>query len=76
MNEKMGLWIGIIGYALPILILSGFYFGQFNLMPPGYVLAIDGFVVSKNLVLIALLYFISKLGLFLATYFQKVNYSR
>lgn len=70
MKKQPSFSLAILGYILPIIVLSYLYFNSKALIPAGYDLAIDGYVISKNLVLICNLYFISKLGIFLHEYIE------
>nr|WP_295970086.1 hypothetical protein [uncultured Bacillus sp.] len=65
MDKKFGFSIAILGYILPIVFLIYIYFNDKILIPKGYELAIDSYVMSKNLILIFTFYLISKLGVFL-----------
>lgn len=48
---------------MPILILLYISFKSECLIPKGYELGIDGFVIARALVLISLLHMLSKLGI-------------
>lgn len=65
----MNKWIDLIKLILsiflvftPIIILLCFNSSTELLISNGYELGVDGIVVSKNLIRIATLFFISKLG--------------
>lgn len=62
MNKQSGFSLAILGFILPIAILIYMYFNSKLLLPKGYELALDGYVVSKNLILIFIFYLLSKLG--------------
>lgn len=47
---------------LPLAVSIYFVINPKSLIPPGYDLATDGYVVSKTLIIIFTLYLISKLG--------------
>jgi hypothetical protein len=64
MNKQSGFSIAILSFILPIAFLIYIYFNSEILIPKGYGLALDGYVVSKNLILIFIFYLVSKLGVF------------
>lgn len=58
----------IIAYFLigiPFLVVFYFIINSKQLIPNGYELAVDGYIVSRTILLIFGLYLIFKLGLFL-----------
>ncbi|WP_243385688.1 hypothetical protein [Bacillus kexueae] len=71
MKSQDGLYLAILGYVLPIIFLTYLFFNSEILIPAGYELAIDGYVISRTLVLLFNLYLISKLGIFLYKYIAK-----
>lgn len=60
--SKTKLILSIILIGTPIIILIYLLFRNDLLLPKGYDLAINGFVISRNMVIIATLFLISKLG--------------
>lgn len=60
-NSKLGIVIILISLALSIYFLID----SESLIPKGYELAIDGYVISRNIMIIFTLYLVSKLGGFL-----------
>lgn len=71
MNKESGFSIAILGFLLPIAFLIFIYFNGTILIPTGYNLAIDGYVISKNLILIFIFYLVSKLGVFYYKHTEK-----
>ena len=65
MKNESKLLIATICIIVPILLSILLYFKGDLLIPKGYELAIDGYVISKTLILIFLLHLLSKLGYFL-----------
>lgn len=61
-NKTIFSYILII---LPLLISTFFVFNTNKLIPDGYELAVDGYVISKTLMLIFSLYLLFKLGFYL-----------
>lgn len=59
--------LGILCIIIPILSTIYILLNSNILIPKGYELAIDGYVISRNLMLIFLLYLLSKLGYFFST---------
>lgn len=66
MNKKYKA-LGILCIIIPILSTIYILLNSNILIPKGYELAIDGYVISRNLMLIFLLYLLSKLGYFFST---------
>ena len=64
MNKDPGLSLAILSFIVPIAFLIYIYFNSEILIPRGYDLALDGYVISKNLILIFIFYLLSKLGVF------------
>lgn len=64
MDNKYKL-LGILCIIIPILSTIYILLNSDILVPKGYNLAIDGYVISRNLMIIFLLYLLSKLGYFL-----------
>lgn len=64
MNNKSSIFAYIL-IALPLLITTYFVINPKQLIPAGYDLAIDGYVISKTIVLIFGLNLFFKLGFFL-----------
>lgn len=60
-NSKLGIVLILISLALSIYFLID----SESLIPKGYELAIDGYVISRNIMIIFTLYLVSKLGGFL-----------
>lgn len=50
---------------LPLTISLYFFINLKNLIPKGYELAIEGYVISKTMMLIFILYLLTKLGYFI-----------
>lgn len=71
MDIKSSFLIAVSAFILPIAFLIYIYFNSNILIPKGYELAIDGYVVSKNLILIFIFYLISKLGVFCYGHIKK-----
>ncbi|MDQ0216507.1 ABC-type transport system involved in cytochrome bd biosynthesis fused ATPase/permease subunit [Oikeobacillus pervagus] len=65
MNAQSTLIIGILCMIIPILLSIFLFFNSEFLIPKGYDLAIDGYVVSKTLLLICIFHLLSKFGYFL-----------
>ncbi len=63
MDSKYKL-LGLLCILIPILSTIYILFNSNILIPKGYDLAIDGYVISRNLMIIFLLYSLSKLGYF------------
>lgn len=66
-KKRIGLFIVIV----PILILLYISFKSELLIPQGYELAVDGFVIARALVLISLLHMLSKLGYYILQNIKK-----
>ncbi len=66
MDNKYKL-LGLLCIIIPILSAIYILLNSNILIPKGYNLAIDGYVISRNLMVIFLLYLLSKLGYFLST---------
>ncbi len=66
MDNKYKL-LGLLCIITPILSAIYILLNSNILIPKGYNLAIDGYVISRNLMVIFLLYLLSKLGYFLST---------
>jgi len=66
MDNKYKL-LGLLCIIIPILSAIYILLNSSILIPKGYNLAIDGYVISRNLMVIFLLYLLSKLGYFLST---------
>lgn len=65
---KNKLLIKVIGYiliGLSLLITVLLLVNTHLLVPSGYILAIDGFVASRNLMIVFLLFGLSQLGYYL-----------
>ncbi|MCY9138186.1 hypothetical protein AB9M93_15190 [Peribacillus frigoritolerans] len=60
-NSKLGIVLILISLAVSIYFLID----SKSLIPKGYELAIDGYVISRNLMIIFTLYLVAKLGDFL-----------
>ncbi|MFE4708030.1 hypothetical protein [Peribacillus simplex] len=60
-NSKLGIFLILISLAISIYFLID----SESLIPKGYELAIDGYVISRNLMIIFTLYLVAKLGDFL-----------
>lgn len=60
MNNQRKLGFVIIGFVLVIAIIL--FNSSKLLIPAGYELAIDGYVIARTLVIIFILYIVSKLG--------------
>jgi len=59
--------LGLSCMIIPILSAIYILLNSSILIPKGYDLAIDGYVISRNLMVIFLLYSLSKLGYFFST---------
>lgn len=57
--------IAYILVLIPAVVSIYFCFNPESLIPPGYQMAIDGYVISKTLMSIFAMYTLSKLGYFL-----------
>lgn len=66
MDNKYKL-LGLLCIIIPILSAIYILLNSNILIPKGYNLAIDGYVISRNLMVIFLLYLLSKLGYFLSS---------
>lgn len=71
MNKELGRIIAMILIIVPILLSVLLNFKSDLLVPNGYDLAIDGFVISRTIVMMFTLYLLMKLGLFILTYTKK-----
>lgn len=60
MNNQRKLGFVIIGIVLVIAIIL--FSSSKLLIPVGYELAIDGYVIARTLVIVFILYIVSKLG--------------
>lgn len=65
LDKESGFKIAILFFILSIGSLTLIYFNSDILIPPGYDLAIDGYVVSKTMILIFIFYLLSKFGVFI-----------
>lgn len=67
MNDNPQKFLGflLVIVAIVCLIIIYLFFDKSVLIPRGYSLAIDGFVLSKNLLLFLIFVMISQLGYFL-----------
>jgi predicted membrane protein len=57
--------MGLIIYILSVGILVYFYYSPHILIPAGYELAIDGYVLSKNVLLFLIFMLFAQFGLIL-----------
>lgn len=64
MNDQSKSIIGVLCIIIPIILSLYIFFDSDILIPNGYELAIDGFVISRTLIFIFILYLVSKLGFF------------
>lgn len=62
-QEKLGMSILIVLIVISIFLV----FNSEYLIPKGYELAIDGYVISRSIMIIFSLYLLSKLGFLLLT---------
>lgn len=63
--------LAVILIAIPILIAAFIIINPNILLSGGYELALDGYVISRTLVIIFVLYLLFKLGLVLAKQTEK-----
>ena len=63
--------LAVILIAIPILIAAFIIINPNILLSGGYELALDGYVISRTLVIIFVLYLLFKLGLVLARQTEK-----
>lgn len=63
MNKKDTL--GYICIVIPLIISIYFFINSVKLIPAGYELAIDGYLISKTIMFVFSLYLLSKLGFFI-----------
>lgn len=64
MKEDLRIAAGILIVA-PIIIVLYLIFNSEFLLPPGYSLALDGYVISRTLMMIFGLYLVTQLGYFI-----------
>lgn len=68
MGKELKQIIGVFCIIIPIIILIYFNFNSESLLlPAGYELAIDGYVISRTLVTIFTFYLIVKFGYYMLT---------
>ena len=63
--------LGTLCIIIPIMLTIYIILNGNVLIPKGYNLAIDGYVISRNLMIIFLLYLLSQLGYFFYTKSKK-----
>ena len=65
MQNKSNLALAYLLILLALIISIYFFINPETLIPAGYDLAIDGYVISKTLMIIFTLYLLSKIGFFI-----------
>lgn len=71
MNTQFKLLITILCIILPIVLSIYTFFNSEILVPNGYELSIDGYIISRTLVLIFILHSLSKFGYFIYKDYNK-----
>ncbi|MBM7713146.1 hypothetical protein JOC94_000112 [Bacillus thermophilus] len=71
MNNELKLLIAMFLIIVPILLSIFFSFKSELLLPKGYDLALDGYVISKTMVMIFTFYLLTKTGFFILRHIKK-----
>lgn len=71
MNKEFKLLVAMFLIIVPILLSIFFSFKSELLLPKGYDLALDGYVISKTMVMIFTFYLLTKTGFFILQHIKK-----